>query len=100
MEIFENLSQYIQYLIMIVGCIEFVKGIVKEKRFGIYRFIQIIICIIAGISFVLQQELIVEIFKFIFDSLFSFLLFLSLSTLCYDLIIRKVNDERKKANII
>lgn len=94
----ESLTQYFQYLIMIVGCIEFIKGIAKDKKLGVYRIIQIGVCLIAGFSFTLQQE-ITGMLKVSFDIVFSFLLFLSLSTLCYDLVIQKIKAEKKKTQI-
>lgn len=93
-ELLNQLSVYIQYIIMIVGCIEFIKNVIVKKKLNVYSFFQIGLCLIAGIFITINNNNNMNSVNFIIGSIYYWLLFISLSTLFYDLIVKKI----KKGN--
>lgn len=96
MKILELITENIKYLIMIVGVIEFMKGIVKDikrkKPFKPCRIAQVVLSFVAGFSHCAK---IGESCMNLFDIAFNSLLLLSLSSLFYDYILKKIKKEKE-----
>lgn len=89
----ENIiSDYIAPIIMIVGLIEFTRKAVDKKKLTFYMMLQIVFCFIAGLLIVLGNWADEFTAGLVVAVAYKWLMLVSLSTLFYQLIVKKIRD--------
>jgi hypothetical protein len=92
----ELVIEWIQFIILITGCIEFAKNTTEKKSLCKWSTIQIVSCFVCAIYTVIIKLKETNILTIGISSIFYLLFFVGLSTLFYDLFIKKIKDETKK----
>lgn len=85
------LMEYLPPIIMIVGLIELTRRIL-EKGFNRYVVLQFIFCFLAGLLKSLETWKGEFVFLLVIAVVYKFLMLLSLTTLFYQLIVKKIKE--------
>ena len=86
------LKEYVPAIIIIMGLIEFTRQATEKKRLSKYMILQLIFCLVAGVLSPLQGWGDGYTAGLIILMITKWLTFISLTTLFYELIVRKIKE--------
>ena len=90
--ILKIIADYLSYILMVIGCEEFLKRCLPKTIPYLNEIMQVLLCLIGSVHYTLKIIPGSPI-DFISNLVYTWLLLISTTTLFYDLIIKKVKKE-------
>lgn len=86
------IMDYIAPIVMIIGLIEFTRKAIEKKRLTVYMVLQLVFCFVAGLLIVIEAAPAEFTAWLILAITYKWLMLVSITTLFYSLIVKKIRD--------